>query len=212
MDYDGEGKFVRLWVEELEDLKGGRVHMPWTLNRSELENANLELGVDYPKPMLVAPEWSRHQGGGGKSNQRQNTGQKKITNFYSKSGDQHQHQQGKAKSKKPLPKRRTSTGESTVRVANLQTCLLLASGNHSLSNCKCTRLPLRRPSCFCESTTLSQVARRRAMLELKDLLSTTERLLLTCQRCKRTACLFLHSLVMILSAILVYVTHSQSRY
>ena len=104
MDYDGEGKFVRLWVEELEDLKGGRVHMPWTLNRSELENANLELGVDYPKPMLVAPEWSRHQGGGGKSNQRPNNGQKKITNFYSKSGDQNQHQQGKGKSKKPLPK------------------------------------------------------------------------------------------------------------
>ena len=104
MDYDGEGKFVRLWVEELEDLKGGRVHMPWTLNRSELENANLELGVDYPKPMLVAPEWSRHQGGGGKSNQRPNNGQKKITNFYSKSGDQSQHQQGKGKGKKPLPK------------------------------------------------------------------------------------------------------------
>ena len=78
--------------------------MPWTLNRSELENANLELGVDYPKPMLVAPEWSRHQGGGGKSNQRQNNGQKKITNFYSKSGDQNQHQQGKGKGKKPLPK------------------------------------------------------------------------------------------------------------
>merc|ERR1719400_1262840 len=64
--------------------------MPWTLNRAELEKAKLEIGVDYPKPVLVAPEWNRHQGGGGggKANQRSNNnGQQKITNFYSKSGE-----------------------------------------------------------------------------------------------------------------------------
>ena len=103
MDYDREGKFVRLWVEELGEVKGSGVHMPWTLTRGELEKANLEIGVDYPKPMLVAPEWNRHQGGGGgaggKSNQRSNNGQQKITNFYSKSGDQ-----TKSRNKKPLPK------------------------------------------------------------------------------------------------------------
>ena len=103
MDYDGEGKFVRLWVEELGEVKGSRVHMPWTLNRAELEKAKLEIGVDYPKPVLVAPEWNRHQGGGGggKSNQRSNNnGQQKITNFYSKPGEP----QSKARNKKPLPK------------------------------------------------------------------------------------------------------------
>jgi len=97
MDYDGEGKFVRLWVEELGEVKGSRVHMPWTLNRAELEKANVELGVDYPKPLMVAPEWSRHQGGT-KSNQRPNNGQK-GNNFYSKSTDQ-----SKARTKKALPK------------------------------------------------------------------------------------------------------------
>ena len=103
MDYDGEGKFVRLWVEELGEVKGSRVHMPWTLNRAELEKAKLEIGVDYPKPVLVAPEWNRHQGGGGggKSNQRSNNnGQQKITNFYSKPGEP----QSKSRNKKPLPK------------------------------------------------------------------------------------------------------------
>merc|ERR1712037_900974 len=92
MDYDGEGKFVRLWVEELGEVKGSRVHTPWTLNRAELEKANVELGVNYPKPMLVAPEWSRHQGG------KSNSGQK-GNNFYSKPADQ-----SKARTKKALPK------------------------------------------------------------------------------------------------------------
>merc|ERR1712172_380849 len=77
------------------------------------------------------------------------------------------------------------TGGSTGRLENWQTCQLLASGNLSLSNCRCTRLPLRPPSCSCELTTSSLEARRRATWELKDQLLTMEQPLLTCLRCKK---------------------------
>jgi len=89
MDYDGEGEFVRLWVPELKGLKGGKVHVPWTLNERELEFAGVELGVTYPKPLVVAPEWNRHAGGkqsnkGPQGNNGHSKGQKGI-NFYFKS-------------------------------------------------------------------------------------------------------------------------------
>jgi len=90
MDYDGEGEFVRLWVPELKGLKGGKVHVPWTLNERELEFAGVELGVTYPKPLVLAPEWNRHAGGkqGNKGPQGNNgnaKGHQKGINFYFKS-------------------------------------------------------------------------------------------------------------------------------
>merc|ERR1712013_504194 len=89
MDYDGEGEFVRLWVPELKGLKGGKVHVPWTLNERELESGGVEIGVTYPKPLVLAPEWSRHAAGkqSNKAYQGNNgysKGQKGI-NFYFKS-------------------------------------------------------------------------------------------------------------------------------
>ena len=36
LDYDKEGEYVRLWVEELRGLRGGRAHHPWTLGPGEL--------------------------------------------------------------------------------------------------------------------------------------------------------------------------------
>lgn len=97
MDYDGEGKFVRLWVPELAGLPGSKVHFPWTLPSGELSRADVDLGVSYPKPMVVAPEWSRHTGGGngggyrgnsrggfgvnGRGNQRRPAGQRDIQSY-----------------------------------------------------------------------------------------------------------------------------------
>merc|ERR1712181_199305 len=92
------------------------------------------------------------------------------------------------------------------KLGSWRTCLLLASGNLSLSNCRCTRLPLRPPSCSYGLTTSSLEARRKGIWELKDQLLTMEQLLLTCLRCKKRLHLpFLtfHDLVMILSPMLV---------
>jgi len=90
MDYDGEGEFVRLWVEELRGLKAGKVHVPWSLSEAELHKAGVELGVTYPKPLVVAPEWSKHAGGkqhsgGYKGNNGAHLQGQKGINFYFKS-------------------------------------------------------------------------------------------------------------------------------
>ena len=60
LDYDKDGEFIRLWVEELAGLRGVKVHCPWTAPRDLLERAGLELGVTYPPPLVNPPEWSRH--------------------------------------------------------------------------------------------------------------------------------------------------------
>eukprot|EP00092_Neocalanus_flemingeri_P018235 GFUD01019735.1.p1 GENE.GFUD01019735.1~~GFUD01019735.1.p1 ORF type:complete len:558 (+),score=144.72 GFUD01019735.1:51-1724(+) len=90
MDYDGEGEFVRLWVEELRGIKGSKAHVPWTLTDGELEKAGVELGTTYPKPLVLAPEWSRHAGGKQNSQNGSHRGQsgpskgQKGINFYFK--------------------------------------------------------------------------------------------------------------------------------
>jgi len=60
MDYDSQGEYIRLWVEELRGIKDGRAHFPWTLSGAELSKSGIELGVTYPNPIVIAPEWSRH--------------------------------------------------------------------------------------------------------------------------------------------------------
>jgi len=67
MDYDSDGVFVRQWVTELKAVPGSRVHMPWTLAAADLQRCGLELGIDYPRPVIMAPEWSRHSAGGPRS-------------------------------------------------------------------------------------------------------------------------------------------------
>jgi len=68
LDYDLNGEFVKLWVPELANLAQstsstkGKIHFPWKLSPGELNSAGIQLGVTYPKPMLVAGEWERHYG------------------------------------------------------------------------------------------------------------------------------------------------------
>uniref|UniRef100_A0ABM5GMQ2 Cryptochrome DASH n=1 Tax=Pogona vitticeps TaxID=103695 RepID=A0ABM5GMQ2_9SAUR len=60
LDYDGNGDYARLWVPELQRIKGGNVHTPWALSQGALSQAGVELGTTYPLPVVTAPEWSRH--------------------------------------------------------------------------------------------------------------------------------------------------------
>ena len=86
LDYDAEGDYVRLWVKELEGLKGSKAHIPWTLPAYDLNKAGVDLGITYPKPMVVAPEWSRHTGKVKGSAGASNKGQRGI-DFYFKGVD-----------------------------------------------------------------------------------------------------------------------------
>ncbi|XP_063777881.1 cryptochrome DASH [Pseudophryne corroboree] len=60
LDYDGNGDYIRLWVPELQQIKGGDAHTPWALSNASLAHANVTLGETYPLPVVMAPEWSRH--------------------------------------------------------------------------------------------------------------------------------------------------------
>jgi len=99
IDYDKEGEFVRLWVEELAGLRGTKIHFPWSIAPTELERAGVKLGLTYPKPLVTAPEWAKHTGRTG-----QGGGQQRGIDFYFKpSGNQnHQNKNNHAqKYKKP---------------------------------------------------------------------------------------------------------------
>lgn len=55
-----QGDYVRLWVPELQGIKGADIHTPWALSSAALCQAGVTLGVTYPQPVVTAPEWSRH--------------------------------------------------------------------------------------------------------------------------------------------------------
>lgn len=58
-DYDSKGKYVKLWVPEIQGLSEKDVHSPWTVG-----------GVEgYPQPIVRMEMWKRHEG-------RENDGKK----------------------------------------------------------------------------------------------------------------------------------------
>lgn len=50
--FDPEGSYVRQHCPELNDLPNKFVHNPWDAPKSVLDYANIELGVNYPKPLV----------------------------------------------------------------------------------------------------------------------------------------------------------------
>jgi deoxyribodipyrimidine photo-lyase len=52
--YDPNHNFVRLWVPELRALPAEFVHEPWKMSLSQQEEHKVELGVDYPLPIVQA--------------------------------------------------------------------------------------------------------------------------------------------------------------
>ncbi|XP_064599699.1 cryptochrome DASH-like [Liolophura sinensis] len=62
LDYDSSGEYVRHWVEELKGISGGDIHRVWTLPSGLLSRAGISIGLNYPYPVVVAPEWARHFG------------------------------------------------------------------------------------------------------------------------------------------------------
>lgn len=59
LDYDPDGEYIRTWVPELKELRGSKIHIPWTLGLRELETAGVSLGETYPNPIVIAPEWGQ---------------------------------------------------------------------------------------------------------------------------------------------------------
>lgn len=55
--YDSKGEYVRHWIPELNLISGFKVHHPSQLAREELKLAEVELGVDYPNPLVNPEKW-----------------------------------------------------------------------------------------------------------------------------------------------------------
>ncbi|MGB0715897.1 MAG: cryptochrome/photolyase family protein [Phycisphaerae bacterium] len=50
--FDPEGEYVRRWLPELKDLPDKFIHEPWAAPESTLQTARVNLGSNYPHPMI----------------------------------------------------------------------------------------------------------------------------------------------------------------
>lgn len=51
-DYDPEGIYVKHWLPELAQIPAAKVHEPWKLQPVEQQRFGVQIGVDYPKPVV----------------------------------------------------------------------------------------------------------------------------------------------------------------
>jgi deoxyribodipyrimidine photo-lyase len=50
--FDPQGKFIRRYLPQLAALQGRALHAPWTARPIDLQSAQLQLGRDYPLPIV----------------------------------------------------------------------------------------------------------------------------------------------------------------
>lgn len=51
-DYDPDGQYVKHWLPELAHIPASKVHEPWKLLPVEQQRFGLQLGIDYPTPIV----------------------------------------------------------------------------------------------------------------------------------------------------------------
>jgi deoxyribodipyrimidine photo-lyase len=50
--FDPEGEYIRRWVPELASVTRKHIHAPWQMPRAEQQASNVEIGKDYPFPIV----------------------------------------------------------------------------------------------------------------------------------------------------------------
>lgn len=51
--FDGGGEFIRAWLPVLQGLPDKYIHAPWQASEAQLAAAGVELGCNYPNPIVV---------------------------------------------------------------------------------------------------------------------------------------------------------------
>jgi deoxyribodipyrimidine photo-lyase len=51
-DYDRAGCYIKHWCPELADMPPDRLHQPWHMSAAEQQQWQVQLGVDYPWPVV----------------------------------------------------------------------------------------------------------------------------------------------------------------
>jgi len=54
-----QGVFVRTWCPELARLPNEYIQTPWLAPSHVLKEAGVELGVNYPRPIIIVPQWNQ---------------------------------------------------------------------------------------------------------------------------------------------------------
>ena len=55
--YDGDGAFIRKWLPQLQKLSDDVIHAPDLADKNLLNNAGVDLGKNYPKPLVSSVKW-----------------------------------------------------------------------------------------------------------------------------------------------------------
>ena len=50
--YDGDAEYVTTWLPELDELPAKYAHRPWRMDDRETAAYGVEIGIDYPRPMI----------------------------------------------------------------------------------------------------------------------------------------------------------------
>lgn len=51
-DYDPTGDYVKHWLPELQQIPASKIHHPWTLSTEEQKRCGVQIGVNYPRPIV----------------------------------------------------------------------------------------------------------------------------------------------------------------
>jgi deoxyribodipyrimidine photo-lyase len=51
--FDPEGRFIRRYLPQLAGLPDAAIHAPWTARPVDLQAAGVQLGRDYPEPIVA---------------------------------------------------------------------------------------------------------------------------------------------------------------
>jgi deoxyribodipyrimidine photo-lyase len=57
--YDSDADYITHWLPELDGLPTEYAHRPWRLSEREQAEYGVQIGIDYPAPMLDVEEWYR---------------------------------------------------------------------------------------------------------------------------------------------------------